>query len=196
MKKNASPTIARTILSTLAALIGVSLVALAIFPIDSQSASQRNRTKDRQSSSPSVTSAPALVTGQAPAPAALDPDPAIGYENFTAPGVLVPVTTTEAGQQVNSVEWMGRNAGEPSIGSNWATGVTFFKSGLESLFVTFDDSCPANGKTTAWVNRPAPTSVGLDSDPIAFTDRGYTDALGFHSRSFGGELTFLSPDTV
>src|SRR5207302_7775896 len=166
MKKNASPTIARTILSTLAALIGVSLVALAIFPIDSQSASQRNRTKDRQSSSPSVTSPPALVTGQAPAPAALDPGPAIGYENFTAPGVLVPVTTTSAGGQVNSVEWMGRNAGEPSIGNNWITNVTAFFSDLETLFVTFNDSCPSTGQSSLWVNRPAPTSHAVDSDPI------------------------------
>src|SRR5207248_11097052 len=94
-------------------------------------------------------------------PAPQDTVPGIGYENFTAPGVLVPVTTTEAGQQVHSVEWMGRNAGEPSIGSNWATGVAMFKSGLESLFVTFNDSCPANGLSASWVNRASPTSVGL-----------------------------------
>ena len=55
-----------------------------------------------------------------------DPGPKIGYENFTAPGVLTPVKTTEAGQQVNSVEYLGRNAGEPSVGSNWATGVANF----------------------------------------------------------------------
>src|SRR5205085_10959552 len=83
----------------------------------------------------------------------------IGYENFAAPGVLVPVTTTEAGQQVHSVEWMGRNGGEPSIASNWATGVATFKSGLESLFVTFDDTCPASGLSATWVNRASPTSV-------------------------------------
>src|SRR5207249_393974 len=45
----------------------------------------------------------------------------IGFENFPAPGVLIPVKTTEAGQQPNSVEYMGRNAGEPSIGNNWVT---------------------------------------------------------------------------
>ena len=135
-------------------------------------------------------------TPMPPPPAPQDTGPKIGYENFAAPGVLVPVTTTEAGQQVHSVEYMGRNAGEPSIGSNWATGVVMFKSGLESLFVTFDDSCPVNGQSATWVDRPAPTSVGIDSDPISFTDRGFTDALGFHSRTFGGELTLLSPDTV
>src|SRR6185503_13038125 len=66
--------------------------------------------------------------GGAPPPKTLDvPDapqdngPKIGFENFSAPGVLTPVKTTEAGQQPNSVEYMGRNAGEPSIGNNWIT---------------------------------------------------------------------------
>ena len=45
-----------------------------------------------------------------------DTGPKTGYENFIAPGVLTPVKTTEAGQQVNSVEYLGRNAGEPSVG--------------------------------------------------------------------------------
>src|SRR5438309_3614525 len=64
-------------------------------------------------------------------PAAVpDSGPQIGFENFIAPGVLVPVTTTSAGGQVNSVEWMGRNAGEPSIGNNWLTDVTAFFSDL------------------------------------------------------------------
>src|ERR1700730_10095422 len=120
----------------------------------------------------------------------------VGYENFTAPGVLTPVKTTEAGQQVNSVEYMGRNAGEPSVGSNWATGVANFQSGLQTLFITFNDLCPANGLSATWVNRAAPSSVVIDSDPIGFTDRGFTDPLGFHSRVWAGELTLLSPNTV
>src|SRR5207253_1685231 len=41
-----------------------------------------------------------------------------------------------------------------------------------------------------------PPSVAIDSDPIGFTDRGFTDPLGFHSRVFAGELTLLSPNTV
>ena len=129
-------------------------------------------------------------------PALPDTGPKIGYENFAAPGVLTPVKTTEAGQQVNSVEWMGRNAGEPSVGSNWSNGVGNYQSGLQTLFMTFDDSCPSSGLSSSWVNRAAPTSVGLDSDPFGFTDRGFTDALGTHSRTFAAELTFLSPDTV
>jgi hypothetical protein len=136
------------------------------------------------------------LTPVPPPPAPQDAGPKIGYENFIAPGVLVPVTTTEAGQQVNSVEYMGRNAGEPSVGSNWATGVANYQSGLQTLFVTFNDSCPSNGPSSTWVNRAAPTSVAVDSDPIGFTDRGFNDLLGFHSRVFAGELTLLSPNTV
>ena len=119
-------------------------------------------------------------------PAPLDNGAKIGFENFTAPGVLVQVKTTEAGQQPNSVEYLGRNAGEPSIGSNWLTDTSIFYSGLETLFVKFDDTCPANGLSSTWVNRAAPTQIAVDSDPIGFTD----SALG---RSLTGELTLLSP---
>jgi len=189
MKTNSASTTARVTLTTLFAIFAFTFLVIALLPTSSHSAERRKKSNSAQT----VASAAALA---AVTPAPQDTGAPIGYENFAAPGVLVPVNTTEAGQQVHSVEWMGRNAGEPSIGSNWATGVAFYKSGLESLFVTFNDSCPANGISASWVNRASPTSVGLDSDPIAFTDRGYTDATGFHSRSFGGELTFLSPDTV
>ena len=118
--------------------------------------------------------------------APLDNGPKVGYENFTAPGALIPVTTTSAGLQVASVEYMGRNAGEPSIGNNWLSDVTVFYSDLQSLFVTFNDTCPANGLSSTWVNRPAPTAQAIDSDPIGFTD----SQLG---RSFSGQLTLLSP---
>ena len=121
-------------------------------------------------------------------PATQDTGPKIGFQNFSAPGVLVPVTTTEAGQQVNSVEYMGRNAGEPSIGNNWNTGITAFESGLETLFVTFNDSCPATGQSSLWASRQAPTQAVIDSDPILFTDHQT-------GRTFAGSLTLLSPDT-
>ena len=119
-------------------------------------------------------------------PATLDNGPKVGFENFTAPGDLLRVTTTEGGQQPNSVEYMGRNAGEPSIGNNWLSDTTIFYSGLETLFVKFDDTCPLSGLSSTWVNRAAPTQVAVDSDPIGFTD----SPLG---RSFAGELTLLSP---
>src|SRR5205085_8400736 len=119
-------------------------------------------------------------------PATQDSGPKVGFENFFAPGVFIRVKTTEAGQQPNSVEFMGRNAGEPSIGNNWLSDTTIFYSGLETLFIKFDDTCPLSGVSSFWVNRSAPTQVGLDSDPIGFTD----SPLG---RSLTGELTLLTP---
>src|SRR5260370_26296753 len=81
---------------------------------------------------------------------------------------------------------MGRNSGEPSIGNNWKTGVTAFQSDLETLFVTFNDTCPSSGQSSTWINRPAITSLAVDSDPIGFTDPQT-------GRTFAGELTLLSP---
>src|SRR5260370_37824847 len=83
---------------------------------------------------------------------------------------------------------MGRGAGEPSVGSDWKTGVANIQSDLETLFVTFDDSCSLTNPKATWVNRRAPTSQFIDSDPIGFTDRQT-------GRVFAGELTLLSPDT-
>src|SRR5260370_41530242 len=90
---------------------------------------------------------------------------------------------------------MGRGAGEPSVGVNWNStsnsvgGMTNFQSDLETLFVSWDESCsPTNPKAT-WVDRRAPTSMFIDSDPIGFTDRQT-------GRVFAAELTLLSPDTV
>ena len=129
--------------------------------------------------------APPPITTNVPA-APLDNGAKLGFENFLAPGVLVNVKTTEGGQQPNGVEYMGRNAGEPSIGNNWLTDTSIYYSGLETLFVKFNDTCPASGLSSTWVNRAAPTQIAADSDPIGFTD----SPLG---RSFTGELTLLSP---
>ena len=124
-----------------------------------------------------------------PPPAPQDPGAKIGYENFEAPGVLTPGTATSSGAL--TVEYLGRGAGEPSVGSNWATGVANFQSDLETLFITFDDSCSPLTPKASWVNRRAPTSVFIDSDPIGFTDRGTTAG-----RVFASELTLLGPNTV
>jgi len=124
---------------------------------------------------------PANFTPTLPA-APADAGPKIGYENFEAPGVLTPITQTSSG--AFTVEYLGRSAFEPSIGVHWTTNVTAYQSDLESLFVTFG----SNGLAT-WVNRRAPTSQFIDSDPILFTDRQT-------GRTFASELTLLSPDTV
>ncbi|HJT80028.1 MAG TPA: hypothetical protein VJ719_02430 [Chthoniobacterales bacterium] len=163
----------------------VALLVLALTTTKSQSK------PERKGFAPTKTQAATVTAPMAPQDANY-----VGYENFAAPGVLVPVKTTEAGQQPNSVEYTGRNAGEPTIGSNFATGVAMFQSGLQSLFVTFNDTCPVNGQSASWVCRAAPTAIAVDSDPFSFTDRGFTDPLGMHSRSFALQLTLLSPNTV
>jgi len=63
---------------------------------------------------------------------------------------------------------LGRDAGEPSLGNNWATGRTMFISGLQTLRVDFDD---ANG-TANWVDRSGLTTSITSFDPILYTDSG------------------------
>ena len=123
-------------------------------------------------------------------PAPQDTGPKIGYENFEAPGVLTPGTALSSGGV--TVEYLGRGAGEPSIGANWVTGVVNFQSDLQTEFVTFDDSCNLSNPKATWVNRRAPTSNFIDSDPIGFTDHTSTTA----NRVIAAELTLLSPDAV
>src|SRR5881394_2618462 len=115
-----------------------------------------------------------------------DTGPKIGFENFEAPGTLVQVADSSQGPTAHTVEYMGHDAGEPSIGNHWKTGVTNFQSDLQTLFIKFDDSCPANAQSATWYNSPAPTSQFVDSDPIGFTDRQT-------GRVFAGELTLTSP---
>ncbi len=129
------------------------------------------------------------LTPPAPPAAALDNGPKIGYENFEAPAILTPVTTTTG----PTVEFMGRGAGEPSIGVDWNSdssnaigGITNFQSDLETLFINFSSLCPTGGVNATWANRAAPTSQVIDSDPIGFTDRQT-------GRVFAAELTATSP---
>ena len=76
-----------------------------------------------------------------------DTGPAIGYQNYEAPGVLTQVTQTSSGGL--TVEYLGRGAGEPSIGANWNSGVVNMQSDLQTLFINFDDRCPASGKRSS-----------------------------------------------
>jgi hypothetical protein len=132
------------------------------------------------------------ITPAPPPPAPQDTGPKIGYENFEAPGILTQGTALSSG--VVTVEYMGRGAGEPSIGVNWNStsnsvgGMTNFQSDLETDFISWNESCSPTIPKATWVNRRAPTSVLIDSDPIGFTDRQT-------GRVFAGELTLLSPDT-
>jgi len=122
--------------------------------------------------------------------------PQSSYENFAAPGVLVRTATTEAGQQVHSVEWMGRNGGEPSIGSELLPlAPPLFKSGAGGLFVNFDsNSCPVSG-ATATMGQPGGSDFrwfGRRPD-LVHRPQLLTDALGFHSHTFGGRVDFPDP---
>src|SRR5206468_2902939 len=55
-----------------------------------------------------------------PSPMATPPPAGkIGFENFEAPGTLVNVTSSSQGPTVATVEYLGHDAGEPSVGVNW-----------------------------------------------------------------------------
>lgn len=84
--------------------------------------------------------------GDVPPPAGAGAPPT--YTNFAAPTPL------------------GRDAGEPTLGNNWATGRTMFISGLETLRVELDD---ANG-TASWTDRSGLSTSITSFDPILFTD--------------------------
>jgi PKD repeat protein len=106
------------------------------------------------------------VPGGPPFPTPPPPVPDVPrYQNYAAPNGL------------------GTTAGEPSIGVNWPTGKVFIGSGLQTLRVTFDDSCSSSAKTT-WEDKSAPTSI-TSLDPILFTDHN-----GLASdRTFVSQLT-------
>ncbi len=174
MKKNISSTKARAVIGTLFLIVGVSLIVLALLPTSSRSAARRATGKNRK--------APIVLAPPAP----VDPGTRLGFENFEGPGVLTPVVTGSQGQPVNTVEYIAHDAGEPSIGVNWNTDVTAFQSDLETLFVTFNDTCQTATPKATWVNRPAPTSQGVDQDPIGFVDR-------ITGRTFAAQLTLTSP---
>ncbi|HST31393.1 MAG TPA: sialidase family protein, partial [Chthoniobacterales bacterium] len=133
---------------------------------------------------------PVSTTATSITAAPQDTGPKVGFENFEAPGTLVPASALSSGGV--TVEYLGRGAGEPSVGANWVTGIINFQSDLQTEFVTFNDSCNLNGPKATWSDRRAPNSQFIDSDPIGFTDH----TSGAANRVFAGSLTLLSPDTV
>ena len=91
-----------------------------------------------------------VVTAQADNPPPRSTAPAPTYASFVPPIAL------------------GRDAGEPTLGNNWASGRTMFISGLETLRVDFDD---ANG-TATWSDHSGLSTSIITFDPILFTDSG------------------------
>src|SRR5438046_2988141 len=106
----------------------------------------------------SSSTAPALVPT-----APQDTVPKIGFQHFEAAAILVPVTDSSQGPTLHTVEYMGHDPGEPSVGNNWNTGVTNLQSDLQTFFIKFDASCPPNGQTAIGYDSPATTSQLLDS---------------------------------
>ena len=125
-------------------------------------------------------------------PAPIDPSPKIGYEIFQPPAELVRMTSSSQGPAASTVEYMGNDAGEPSIGVRFNSpqdpvkGITAFQSDLQTVFAKFDDSCPSTGSNVSWYSSQAPTSQVANQDPIGFVDR-------VTGRTFAGQLTLLSP---
>lgn len=140
---------------------------------------------------PGPTPTPTPQFGPIP-PAPVDAGPKVGYEIHQPPGTLINVVSSSQGPTANTVEYLGRDAGEPSMGISWRSpqdavnGITAFQADLQTLFVKFDDSCPLNGTNATWYNSQAPTSQFVDSDPIGFVDPQT-------GRAFAGQLTLLSP---
>src|ERR1700730_4339001 len=208
MKRNTSSTTARIAASTLLLITSVvlSFVAIKVDVLD------LNQIAGAKTIAPMLVG-PGRSSGlsanfgkqshksivAAPAPDAVSPAPPsgenIGFELFEAPGgpgALVNVTSTSQGPSVSTVEYIGHDAGEPSIGVNWQStqdsvkGMTAYQSDLQTDFVKFDDSCPASGLKATWYNSQAPTSQLIDSDPIGFVDP-------ITGRVFCGQLTLTSP---
>ncbi|MFN2501535.1 MAG: sialidase family protein [Pyrinomonadaceae bacterium] len=90
--------------------------------------------------------------GPAPTPPPVSSATAPTYDNFVPPSNL------------------GKSAGEPTIGLNWATGKAMFIAGLQTLRVTFNDA--VSPATATWENKSALNTSVTSFDPILFTDSG------------------------
>jgi hypothetical protein len=75
---------------------------------------------------------------------------------------------------------MADDAGEPSIGANWATGKAMFQAGLRTMRVGWND-CPSPSDTT-WDDVSFTTTSTASLDPILFTDSAT-------NRTFSSQLT-------
>lgn len=75
---------------------------------------------------------------------------------------------------------MGDDAGEPSIGADWATAKAMFQSGLRTLRIGWNDcSSPADA---TWEDVTFPSTSETSLDPILFTDSRT-------NRTFSSQLT-------
>ncbi|HEX8280288.1 MAG TPA: hypothetical protein VF551_02835, partial [Chthoniobacterales bacterium] len=104
-----------------------------------------------------------VVAASASTPATPASGVAPRYMNYTGPAAG-PAT-------------LGKDAGEPSIGVNWASetgtngGRSMFIAETQTLRVTFDDTCPSS-PSALWEDKSFPTTSAITFDPILFTDHG------------------------
>jgi hypothetical protein len=92
-------------------------------------------------------------------------------EKPVAPPTPTPTPSTEAAPRYFNYAapaGMGGNAGEPTLGVNWATGAVMYIAGLETLRVGFDDS--SSPARTTWEEVSAPNTTTASLDPLLFTD--------------------------
>jgi hypothetical protein len=100
----------------------------------------------------------AAIAAPPPSPPPVAPPPPVPgvprYQSYVAP----------------PASGLGQDAGEPSLGANWRSGNWMFQAGLETLRVTFSNTCSAF-PTTQWVATETPVTSSASFDPILFTDR-------------------------
>jgi len=131
----------------------------------------------------------------APLPTAPPPPPpapgAPAFLIYPAPNDCAAGQTPPACIQpaVGSTTASTHSAGEPSIGVDWKTGVSFIEAGNHTLRVTFNDALkPA---TAFWEDRRSPFSR-VSLDPILFTDDGH---YGGTNRTFASQLDGACSET-
>jgi hypothetical protein len=83
---------------------------------------------------------------------------------------------------------LGIDAGEPSIGANWFTDKVMFQAMLQTLRVSFDDSCAVTPGVT-FENKSAVNTSQISFDPILYTDH-YT------GRTMTSQLLFPTTDSA
>ncbi|HJQ38198.1 MAG TPA: hypothetical protein VKB93_13765 [Thermoanaerobaculia bacterium] len=83
---------------------------------------------------------------------------------------------------------LGIDAGEPSIGANWFTDKVMFQAMLQTLRVSFDDSCATTPGVT-FENKSSAITSQISFDPILYTDR-YT------GRTMVSQLLFPTTDSA
>ncbi len=89
---------------------------------------------------------------------------------------------------------LGIDAAEPSIGVNWDSetgtngGRAMYIALLETLRITFDDTCPSS-PSALWEDVSFAGTSAITFDPILFTDHGYPGGSGT-GRTFVSQLVF------